>query len=187
MISLKQLVSAALLKFSPRVSLGERTRVRWGRLGATGGGQVTVGDNSLIHAKISFDSPDGRVTIGDRCYIGQSHLVCHTQISLGDDVVISWGVTIVDHNSHSVEWRHRKDDILDWAKGHKDWSNVTVAPVLIQDRVWIGFNAIILKGITIGEGAVVAAGAVVTKDVAPYTVVAGNPARVVRTLEASNE
>lgn len=101
--------------------------------------------------------------------------------------MISWGVTIVDHNSHSVEWSHRKNDVLDWAKGQKDWSHVKVAPVTIEDRVWIGFNAIILKGVTLGEGAIVAAGAVVTKDVPPYTVVAGNPAQVIRRLEPTHE
>ena len=59
---------------------------------------------------------------------------------------------------------------------------VKIAPVRIGDKAWIGFNAIILKGVTVGEGAIVAAGAVVTKDVPPYTIVAGNPARVIRTL-----
>ena len=69
----------------------------------------------------------------------------------------------------------------------KDWSVVRSAPIVIEDRAWIGFNAIILKGVTIGEGSVVAAGAVVTKDVEPYTVVAGNPARVVKRLERAND
>jgi len=65
----------------------------------------------------------------------------------------------------------------------KDWSVVPTKPIRICDKVWIGMNAIILKGVTIGEGAVVAAGAVVTKDVPPWTVAAGNPARVVKCIE----
>lgn len=60
-------------------------------------------------------------------------------------------------------------------------------PIIIGDDAWIGFNAIILKGVTIGEGAVVGAGAVVTKDVPPYTVVAGNPAGVVKKLQGYQE
>lgn len=60
----------------------------------------------------------------------------------------------------------------------KDWSTVKSAPIKICDKAWIGFNAIILKGVTIGEGAVVGAGAVVTHDVPPWTIVAGNPAVV---------
>lgn len=185
--SLAQVVFKARVQRRASVAAGPRTHITWSRLGALGGGNVSVGADTILHARISFDSPSGRVLIGDRCYIGQSHIVCHTAVTLGDDVVISWGVTIVDHNSHSPEWRHRKGDILEWAQGRKDWSNVKIAPVTIRDRVWIGFNVIILKGVTIGEGAVVAAGAVVTKDVAPYTIVAGNPARVVRTLEPTDE
>lgn len=169
------------------VATGARSKINWLRLGASGGGSIVVGDDTILHVKISFDAPTGRIVIGDRCYVGQSHIVCHTAVTLGDDVVISWGTTIVDHNSHSVDWQHRKNDVLDWAKGRKDWSNVKIAPVVIHDRVWIGFNAIILKGVSIGEGAVVAAGAVVTKDVPPYTVVAGNPARVIKTLEPTDE
>lgn len=106
---------------------------------------------------------------------------------MGDDVVISWGVTIVDHNSHSLSWPERANDVLDWGRGTKDWQNVKIAQVQIDNKVWIGFNAIILKGVAIGEGAIVAAGAVVTKDVPPYSVVAGNPARVIRTLTGSEQ
>lgn len=172
---------------SGKVTVGTGSVVRWSRLRAGGGGRVIIGDNSIIHARVSFDSSGGRVTIGDRCYIGASTIVCHSEVRLGDDVVVSWGVTIVDHNSHSLHWPERERDVLDWSEGKKDWSNVKIGPVRIHDKVWIGFNAIVLKGVTIGEGAVVAAGAVVTKDVAPYTVVAGNPAQVVRTLEKADE
>ncbi|MEI7431602.1 MAG: acyltransferase, partial [Betaproteobacteria bacterium] len=122
------------------------------------------------------------VAIGDRSYIGASHFVCHSRIDIGDDVIISWGVTIVDHNSHSLDWRKRNTDVLLWLQRKKDWVGVKVAPVVIKDRVWIGFGASILKGVTLGEGAVVAAGSVVTKDVPAFTVVGGNPARVIRCM-----
>jgi galactoside O-acetyltransferase len=107
-------------------------------------------------------------------------LVSAKQITLGDDVIISWGVTIVDHNSHAIESVQRAADVVDWKEGKKDWTNIKIAPVRINSRAWVGFNAIILKGVTIGEDAIVAAGAVVTKDVPPRSVVAGNPARVIR-------
>jgi galactoside O-acetyltransferase len=68
--------------------------------------------------------------------------------------------------------------------GHsaKDWSNVHHAPIVIRDKAWIGFGAIVLKGVTIGEGAVVGAGSVVTKDVPDWTVVGGNPAQVLYSI-----
>jgi galactoside O-acetyltransferase len=63
---------------------------------------------------------------------------------------------------------------------YKNWTGVKHAPIIIKDKAWIGFNCIILKGVTIGEGAVVGAGSVVTENVPDYAVVAGNPARLIR-------
>ena len=70
----------------------------------------------------------------------------------------------------------------DWHAGRKDWSKVPCAPVVIGNRVWIGCNALVLKGVRIGDGAVVAAGTVVTRDVPANSLVGGNPARVIREL-----
>jgi acetyltransferase-like isoleucine patch superfamily enzyme len=64
----------------------------------------------------------------------------------------------------------------------KDWSTVEIRPVTISDKVWIGFNSLILCGVTIGEGAVIGAGSVVTNDIPAWTVAAGNPARVIRNI-----
>jgi galactoside O-acetyltransferase len=179
----------ALLNFLARLAhrrranltLGASSSVDWLRVGALRG-RAVVGDNSIIRCRIDFDSPSGVVAIGSRTYLGASHLVCHSRIEIGDDVIISWGVTIVDHNSHSLQWRHRKDDVLQWAAGEKTWDGVKVAPVKIGDRVWIGFGATILKGVKVGDGAIVAAGAMVTRDVPPYCIVGGNPAKVIRQL-----
>ena len=96
--------------------------------------------------------------------------------------MISWGVTVTDHNSHSLKFSERQSDVLNWHKGKKDWSKVRIQNVVIDDKAWIGFNAILLKGIKIGEGAIVAAGSVVSKDVPAYTIVAGNPATLVQKL-----
>lgn len=174
-----------LAKFAnPRrihLKYGKGTSVDWVRIGAVGG-KVFIGENSIINCRIDFDNPSGTVTIGDRTYLGASHIVCHTNIEIGSDVIVSWGVTIVDHNSHSLQWRHRKHDVSQWANGKKNWGHVKVAPVKICDKVWIGFGASIMKGITVGEGAILAAGAVVTRDVPPYCIVGGNPAQVIREL-----
>ncbi|WP_349293262.1 acyltransferase [Sphingomonas lycopersici] len=174
------------LKGIVEIAVGERSSVRFDRIGRVRGCHLVVGDDCIINARISFDRAGADFVCGSRCYVGASHFVSAQSISLGNDVVISWGVTVVDHNSHALEWQYRARDVLDWGQGRKDWSQVKIAPVRIEDRAWIGFNAIVLKGVTIGEGAVVAAGAVVTKDVAPYTVVAGNPARPIRTLSRAD-
>ena len=65
---------------------------------------------------------------------------------------------------------------------NKDWTNVKMAPVIIENKVWIGFNAAILKGVTIGEGSVIGAMSIVTKNIPPYSIVAGNPARILRDI-----
>lgn len=147
---------------------------------------VYIGSFSMIAARFSFDRPEAQILVGNRCFIGKSHLVAAKQIIIEDDVLISWGVTIVDHNSHSLNVDNRSGDVLSWLDGAKDWSDVKIGPVRIQKNSWIGFNAMILKGVTVGEGAVVGAGAVVTKDVPPFTAVAGNPAVVVRELPRSS-
>lgn len=143
---------------------------------------VSIGEQSSVSANICFDREDAIVEIGEGTFLGKSLLVSAGRISIGDGVLISWGVTIVDHNSHSLKWVDRQKDYYNWRLGRKDWKQVVVSPVVIGDRVWIGFNAIVLKGVTIGEGAIVGAGSVVTCDVPPHTIVAGNPARVIREL-----
>ena len=96
--------------------------------------------------------------------------------------MISWGVTIADHNSHSLKFSERQCDVERWRGHDKDWTGVKIGRVVIEDKAWIGFNVIVLKGVTIGAGAIVGAGSVVSKDVPPFTIVAGNPARLVREL-----
>ena len=92
---------------------------------------------------------------------------------------------MVDHDSHSIEWEKRRNDVRDWGKGKKNWVHIAHAPVVIGDKAWVGFNVSILKGVTIGEGAVIGACSVVTRDIPPYSVAVGNPAKVVRSLGPS--
>jgi acetyltransferase-like isoleucine patch superfamily enzyme len=165
-----------------KLVIGHRSLMRVDRISGCRNSRLTVGNDSIIHAKLAFDREGATISIGDRCYVGASLLVSSREITLENDVVISWGVTIVDHNSHAVDWPNRSQDILEWAKGIKRWDHVTQAPVRICERAWIGFNVSILKGVTVGREAVIGAGSVVTRDVPPFTVIAGNPARVVRVL-----
>ena len=152
---------------------------------------LVIGENSLVEGKFVFEKETGEIKIGDRVFIGGgTNFICINGINVGDDVMFSWGCTVMDNDGHSLNWEERKNDVSDWIKGikenkvgkYKNWINVSSAPIHIGNKAWIGFNVIILKGVTIGEGAAVAAGSVVTKDVSAYTVVAGNPAKVVKKL-----
>jgi acetyltransferase-like isoleucine patch superfamily enzyme len=136
----------------------------------------------MIRAKVLFDRSDAVLSVGERTFIGASMIVIASRVDIGDDVLIAWGSTIVDHDSHSLRFSDRRGDATDWYDGKKDWSHVEIKPIRIGDKVWIGMNVIILKGVAIGEGSIVAAGSVVTHDVPPFVLVAGNPARVVREL-----
>ena len=152
---------------------------------------VKFGDKSVISGSYFIENDEGAITVGDRTFIGGGKFISIDSITIGNDVLISWGCTFMDNNAHSLHWEHRKNDVVDWKRGleenkpgfYKDWSHVNSAPIVVEDKAWIGFDVIVLKGVTIGEGAVVAAGSVVTKDVSPYTVVAGNPAQVVKELD----
>jgi acetyltransferase-like isoleucine patch superfamily enzyme len=167
------------------VQIGQGTRLVLRRINRAEGNRLAIGENSIVVANIRFEDSGGVLNIGSRSFIGKSDLVCYRSINIGDDVIVSWGVTITDHDSHNVEWRHRRNDVLQWRKGSKDWTQVAHAPIVIANKVWIGFNVSILKGVRIGEGAVIGACSVVTRDVPPFSVVAGNPARLVRSLPAA--
>jgi acetyltransferase-like isoleucine patch superfamily enzyme len=143
---------------------------------------LTIDDGSIIDSNLIFDRNSAHISIGKNTFIGGSTLVCAEKIIIGDDVLVAWGCTIVDHNSHSPLFHERKDDVKKWFNGEKDWTHVICKPIIVEDKAWIGFSSIILKGVTIGQGAIVGAGSVVTKDVMPYTIVAGNPARMIREI-----
>lgn len=146
------------------------------------GCKLKIGAGSMVSSYIRFDRANTEVCIGDRVYIGKSNIVCACSINIGNDVLVSWGCTFVDHNSHAIAWKDRANDVKDWTTSYKEWGCVSASPITVMDKVWIGFGVIILKGVTIGEGAIVGAGSVVTNDVPAWSIVAGNPARLIREL-----
>jgi acetyltransferase-like isoleucine patch superfamily enzyme len=144
----------------------------------------TVGEESHIRAYIAFQKPGASVRVGARTFIGKARIMAATEVVIEDDVLISWDVTIVDNNSHSVRFSERSNDVREWSRGRKDWQHVKLSPVRIQSKAWIGFGASILSGVTIGAGAIIGASSVITVDVPPWTIWAGNPARLIRELSA---
>lgn len=146
-----------------------------------------IGNDSVINGNFIFENGQGQITIGDNTFIGGGMFVCIDRIEIGDNVLISWGCTFMDNNSHSVISEERANDVKDWKKGldngkvgaYKNWSKIVSSKIVVKDHAWIGFNCIILKGVTIGKGAIVGAGSVVTKEVPDFAVVAGNPAKII--------
>jgi maltose O-acetyltransferase len=129
-----------------------------------------TGRNANIEHGAYFGS--GRlVEIGDNSGIGVD---CHVppDVRIGNDVMMGPEVLIISQNQN-----HRFDDLTIPMRlqGHQD-----SPPVVIEDDVWIGARVIILPGVRIGRGAIVGAGAIVTRDVPPYAICVGNPARVIR-------
>jgi acetyltransferase-like isoleucine patch superfamily enzyme len=141
-----------------------------------------VGEKSLISASLIFEKDGARIEIGGNTFLGGCTLTCADNIKIGNNVQIAWGVIIFDHNAHSMDYLERRNDLSHTFSGEKTWIDVKISPTVIEDDVWIGANAIILKGVTVGRGAIVAAGSVVTKNVPEMTLCAGNPARLVREL-----
>lgn len=157
---------------------------------------LEVGERNILGCEFRFESTGGHIRVGDDCYIGPSLLISRNSIEIGSHVTIAWGCTIYDHDSHSLDYRERRKDIereiSNISKGvnfivDKDWSTVNSAPIVIKDDAWIGMNVIVLKGVTVGRGAIIGAGSVVTKDVPDWAVVAGNPAKIVKTLNSNEE
>lgn len=167
----------------PGVTISPRSKVAYRKIRYLKNCELSIGSGSIVEAAIVFDRSDGAIRVGERTFIGASTLVCAERIEIGDDVLISWGCTIVDHNSHALAWKDRAGDVASWYVGKKNWAPVERAPVHIGNKAWVGFNAIILKGVRVGEGAIVGAGSVVTRDVPAFTIVAGNPALPIRELE----
>jgi acetyltransferase-like isoleucine patch superfamily enzyme len=119
------------------------------------------------------------IDIGDDCYIANAALVSAARITVGSRVLIAGGVTIADSDFHPMDPAARLADTVALSpRGRRDRRPaITARPVVIEDEVWIGWNATILKGVRIGAGAIVHPGSVVTHNVEPGCAVAGNPAR----------
>lgn len=157
---------------------------------------VEIGESSLVDCDFFVENHKGYIGVGDRVHIGgNTKIISVNSVIIGNDVTIAWDCTIYDHNSHSIHWKERMSDTVteindlmetgDFVR-NKNWEVVESKPIVIKDKAWLGFNVTVLKGVTIGEGAIIGACSVVTKDVPPYTVVAGNPAKIVKKLSVED-
>ena len=130
----------------------------------------SLGDYSVIESFACINNAVGDVIIGDHTRIGLHNTIIGP-VDIGSHVNLAQGITVSALNHNFSDTNKRIDE-----------QGVSTTPVTIEDDVWIGANAVILPGVTIGEHCVVAAGAVVTKDVPPHSLVAGVPAKVIKKI-----
>lgn len=148
--------------------------------------RIYIGTRSLIEGELFVFAHGGRISIGESCFVGPGTRVWSAgSIDIGNRVLISHNVNIFDSLTHplSPRMRHAQFEAIA-STGHPKSIELAEEPVNIADDAWIGAGATILKGVSIGARAIVGACAVVTHDVPAATIVAGNPAKSVRTLTA---
>jgi acetyltransferase-like isoleucine patch superfamily enzyme len=136
-------------------------------------GQIIIGTNVRLNSTIAtleLVAGGGRLEIGDSSFINYGCSISATQlVRIGKDCSIGTHSTLIDNDFHCIE---------------PDRRNITPPskPIILEDNVWLGSRVIVLRGVTIGEGSVVGAGSVVTRDIPPRSLAAGNPARVIRQI-----
>ena len=143
---------------------------------------LVLGDRVKVYTWTEFNvEPTGMVEVGDDSTLVGVVFMCTDRVRIGRRVIVSYNVTIADSDFHPRDPDLRKVDAMANAPaGDKSLRPAVIAkPVVIEDDVWSGIGAIILKGVHVGRGTRIGAGAVVTKDVPAGASVAGNPARLV--------
>ena len=168
------------------VEVRGKLRVRgWPIVDVRHGGRITIGHNVLLNSvnrgyhtnmhspvKLYADQEGALIEIGDHVKIKGACIHAFKHIKISDYAGIAANTHIMDGTGHDLDW-----DALD-TRLHM--TSHEARPVLIGEYVWVAINCIILPGVTIGKGAVVGAGSVVTRDIPPFCVAAGNPAKVIR-------
>ena len=146
---------------------------------------LIIGANCTMDGVHFAIGEQGSVRTGDYCYFTNAVLLCELELHIGNYVVIGWNATIADTDFHPLAPAARVADAIacsPLARG-RTRPEIPKLPVVIEDDVWIGPNATILKGVRIGAGAWIEAGALITRDVPPRARVMGNPAQVVGELK----
>ncbi len=147
---------------------------------------VKYGHGASTYLGTMFDvGPRGRVELGEYALVHGARIICDAEVVIGDYALISWNVVFMDtyRLPFAVQERRKVLERVPGVPLRIAAAEVPAQPIRLERNVWIGFDACVLPGVTIGEGSIVGAKSVVTQSVPPFTVVAGNPARVIRQLD----
>lgn len=149
---------------------------------------LTLGQASSMYRGTMLDvGPKGRVRIGDFTLVHGARIISDAEVTIGDYTLISWNVVIMDCYRLPWDIAARRVELTEVVErpGRVLHSYQKARPVSIGRNVWLGFDVCVLPGVSIGEGAIVGAKSVVADDVPDYAIVAGNPARVIRSIPVS--
>ena len=151
------------------------------RFRSTRAESLIIGANCTLDGVHFAIEAEGRVTLGDYCYFTHALLLCELELRIGSYVMMGWNSSIADSDFHPIDPAERVADAIACSPLGKGRPRPAIArrPVVIEDHVWIGPNATILKGVRIGEGAFIEPGTLVTKDVPSRARVLGNPAQII--------
>jgi acetyltransferase-like isoleucine patch superfamily enzyme len=148
---------------------------------------VDIGRGASTYLGTMFDvGTQGRVKVGEYALVHGARIICDSEIIIGDYALISWNVVLMDTYRVPFDATKRRQELalVPTRQPRLAAAEVPAQPIHIERNVWIGFDSCVLPGVTVGEGSVIGARSVVAEDVPPYTVVAGNPARVLRRLKS---
>lgn len=180
---MQRLSGRATCRLAAGAVLGAGARIR-NILGDSG--KIVVGAQSRVLGELMTFAHGGEIRIGEWCFVGEgTRIWSAVSIEIGNRVLISHSVNVFDSLTHPIGAAARHAQVQQiFTSGHPRSLSLDEHPVRICDDAWVGAGAMVMRGVTIGQGAVVAAGAVVTKDVPAFSIVAGNPAVLVRELRA---
>lgn len=148
---------------------------RWVRMDVVPFNYFSIGNNSTIEDFSTINNGVGQVEIGENSLIGLGNVIIGP-VKIGNNVILAQNIVASGLN-------HNYTDITQPIH----LQGVSVAPIVIEDDCWIGANSVITSGVTIGRHSVIAAGCVVTKDIPPYSVAVGNPSRVIKQYDKTQE
>ena len=146
---------------------------------------VEYGRGASTYLGTMFDvGPAGRVKLGDYALVHGARIICDSEVTVGDYALISWNVVLMDSYRVPISSGERRKEleIVPTRQPRVCMAAVEAKPIRIERSVWIGFDACVLPGVTVGEGSIVGAKSVVKTDIPPFTIAAGNPARVIREM-----